>query len=169
MVDYKPTTRPHGRGGHPDDDKANGTLTIRDIKTGAVATVVNDPTPPPAVLQDYKNQEKKYPGSDIVGSIDHSNPWWTYTVPEGRVGHNVRPGEKRYPELFLASGLDYVRIQLHESGTAIGNLRRRYHPGPWANPSDRGLYPGGHDDIGPAMEDCVGRKYYGEKGLKPVY
>jgi hypothetical protein len=57
----------------------------------------------------------------------------------------------------------------HETGSAINTISSHYHPGPYANPSDYGLYPGKHHDVGPAMEDCVGRKYYKAKGLKPTY
>jgi hypothetical protein len=169
MVDFKPTTSPGNRGGSRHDDSANGTLTIRDVQTGAVATVTNDPTPPPELLKDIEKVQKENPGVDIGGATDHTNPWWTYTVPEGGSDLQIRPGEKRYPELYLASGLDYVRIQLHETGSAINTISSHYHPGPYINPSDNGLYPNGHRDVGPAMEDCVGRNYYKQKGLKATY
>jgi hypothetical protein len=32
---------------------------------------------------------------------------------------------------------------------------------------DHGLYKDGHGDDGPAMEDCIGRKYFNLNGLKP--
>ena len=162
MVDYKPTTRPNGRGGRADDDNSNGTLTIRDITSGTAATIVNDPTPPPEIIQVIK--DNTYDG---VGATDSKNPWWNYTVPEASALHEMRNAEKRYPELFLARGMDYVRIQLHEAGASLGFIRSAYHPGPWSRPQDNGLYPKGHRDDGPAMEDCVGRKYYESKGLTP--
>jgi len=89
-------------------------------------------------------------------------------MPEGRKGHKVRPAERRYPELFAAPGMDYVRVQLHEAGSALTTIQNRYHPAKRDRPSDGGLYPEGHNDDGPAMEDCVGRKYYQSKGLQPV-
>jgi hypothetical protein len=32
---------------------------------------------------------------------------------------------------------------------------------------NHGLYSDGHEDDGPAMEDCVGRNYYKMNGLTP--
>jgi hypothetical protein len=169
MVDFKPTTRPGSRGGNADDDKYNGSLTIRDVQTGTQATIVNDPTPPPFFVTRVEQINKANPEADIVGGSSSMNPWWTFSMPEGRKGHKVRPAESRYPELFGAPGMDYVRIQLHETGAQLSTIRDRYHAGPWARPlPDGGLYPDGHPDDGPAMEDCVGKKYYENKGLTPI-
>lgn len=161
MVDFKPTTKPNSQGGHADDDHYNGTLTIKHIRSGTIATIINDPTPPPAVMAELKEK-----GKDRVGATNQDSPWWNYTTPEGRQGHALRPAEVRYPELFLANGMDYVRIQLHESGAALGFIRNKYSL-TGLPPFDGGLYRDGHDDEGPAMEDCVGRKYYEVMGLKP--
>lgn len=162
MTDFKATTKPNGRGGNADDDHYNGTLTIRDVNTGAVGTIVNDPTPPQAFLNQMKDET-----DDGVGGVSPEDPWWSFTVSEGRRGHEMRPSEKRYPELYLANGMDYVRIQLHESGAALGHIQQRFYPLTRLPPHDGDLHPKGHRDDGPAMEDCVGRKYYQAKGLKP--
>lgn len=63
--------------------------------------------------------------------------------------------------------MNYVRTQIHELGASLSLLRNAYHPGPWANRlPDNNLDPT-HDDDGPSLEECVGRKYYEQMGLKP--
>jgi len=73
----------------------------------------------------------------------------------------------RYPELYLAPGMDWVRTQIHETGAALTHLRNRYHPAPWLKPDDGGLDPS-HNDDGPAMENCVGAKIYAKWGKRPI-
>ncbi len=69
--------------------------------------------------------------------------------------------------------MTYVRVQIHELGAALTLIRDAYYPvvPPMAPYPDRlddhRLYRNRHDDDGPAMEDCVGRKYYNLTGLKP--
>jgi len=168
MLDFTPTTRPGGAGGHANDDTFNGTLKIRDVQSGTTATIVNDPTPPPGFVKMVQGINRRNKNADIVGGSSSANPWWTYSMPEGGRGHKPRPAETRYPELFGAPGMDFVRIQLHEAGSALTTIQNGYHPGPRERPSDGGLYSPQHPDDGPAMEDCVGRKYYESKGLKAV-
>jgi YD repeat-containing protein len=160
MVSFKPTTGPKGTGGNKDDDKYNGITRIRDLRSGAEANLVNDPTPPPSFY-------KKIEGTDTRGGTFFDDPWWTFTVSQGATLSAMRPAEKRYPDLYLARGMDYIRTQFHETGAALSMIRSRYYPRPYAPLPDNGLYKGGHEDDGPAMEDCVGRHYYAAKGLTP--
>ncbi|HZN09313.1 MAG TPA: hypothetical protein VFB65_21135 [Pyrinomonadaceae bacterium] len=158
MTGFKPTD-PAGEGGKTDDDRYNGVITIHDAQLGQTFNIVNDPTPPPAVKADLIARGAR-------GSTNPQNPFWTYAYP--KAGPGSRPGDRRYPELFKQITMDYVRVQVHETGAALSLIRNIYHPGPWASRlPDRELDPE-HKDDGPALEDCVGRNYYSQMGLTPV-
>jgi hypothetical protein len=78
-----------------------------------------------------------------------------------------RPGDIRYPELFGAHAMNFVRVQVHEAGAALSIIRNIYHSAPWAlRLPDDNLDPD-HEDDGPSLEDCVGKEYYKQMGLKP--
>lgn len=94
---------------------------------------------------------------------DPRHPFWTYSYPAG--DPNPRPGELRYPELF--GQIPFVRVQIHETGAALTHIRNLYHPGPWAPRLPDGDLDPDHGDDGPSLEDCVGRDYYKQMGLKP--
>jgi YD repeat-containing protein len=155
MTSFKPTTDPSS-GLFQTDDEYNGVIGIRD-SSGQTFNVVNDPTPPDDVKADiHANQAR--------GRTDSDNPYWTWAYPAGDTKGNLRPGELRYPELFLAPGMVWGRVQVHELGAALTHIRNKYHPGPYAPRLPDKLDPD-HRDDGPSMEDCVGRKYYAAKGL----
>jgi hypothetical protein len=79
----------------------------------------------------------------------------------------------RYPELYL--NISFAeRVQIHELGVALSAIRNRDFAPPvpylkFPDLDDNDLYPHGHDDDGPALEDCVGRKYFSALGFKPRY
>ena len=148
MVSFKPTQA-----------GVDGVIRIRDVHTGTEANIVSDSTPPADVSFDIVEHGAR-------GRTDSWNPWWTYAI--GSINAPaLKPGEIRYPTLYLAPGMDWVRTQIHETGAALTILRNKYHPGPAATKlPDGGLDPD-HEDDGPAMEDCVGRKVYERLGLKP--
>jgi hypothetical protein len=143
----------------PTQADADGIVRIRDVQSGAEANIVSDSSPPPEVV-------KLLVANDARGMGDSRNPWWTYAVSP-MSAPSLRPGEMRYPSLYLTTpGMDWVRTQIHETGAALTHIRDRYYPGPWAVPDREGLDPR-HPDDGPAMENCVGKKIYQRLGLKP--
>lgn len=151
-------TSPAGEGGKADDDSKNGVISFRDTDLNTNFKIVNDPTPPPDMKALLKREKSR-------GATDVTNPFWTYSYP--KADPSERAGEKRYPELFSAISMDYIRVQIHETGAALSAVRNIYHPGPWApRLDDRNLDPG-HPDDGPALEDCVGREYFKQMGLTP--
>jgi hypothetical protein len=156
MTSIKYTDAP-GKGGK-DDDKYNGVTTLHDAEYGKTFEVTNDPTPPPDAKADIA-------AHDARGRTDRAQPFWTYAYPQGSAAK--RPSERRYPELFGDPSMLYIRVQIHELGVSLSAIRDIYHPGP-GQPvlDDRGLDPG-HGDDGPALEDCVGRKYYAQMSLTP--
>jgi hypothetical protein len=157
MTGFKPTT-PVGEGGKADDDTHNGVITIRDTDLGQTFNVVNDPTPPPEI----KALLLKEKAGGVTSSL---NPFWNYTYPKAIV--NPRPADRRYPELFGQASMDYIRVQIHETGASLSAIRDIYHPGPWKPRLDDGNLDPNHPDDGPALEDCVGRTYFQQLGLKP--
>jgi hypothetical protein len=157
MTGFKPTT-PAGEGGKADDDTHNGVITIRDAELGTSFNVVNDPTPPPEIKALLIQKKAR-------GATDPLHPFWTYAYPKADL--TTRPGEQRYPELFGQRSMDYVRVQIHETGASLSAIRNIYHPGPWKPRLDDGGLDPNHDDDGPSLEDCVGRNYYQQMGLKP--
>ena len=136
---------------------ADGAIRIKDKHTGREADIVSDSTPPPDILKSMSERKSR-------GRTYGNNPWWTYAIaainePE------LRPGEKRYPDLYLAKGMDWFRTQIHEAGAALTAIRNRYYPGRYpARLPDDGLDPS-HPDDGPSLEDCVGKKVYAKLGL----
>ncbi|MFL6253898.1 MAG: hypothetical protein ACJ74T_02665, partial [Pyrinomonadaceae bacterium] len=162
LVSFSPTTDP---GTNPDDSH-NGMITIKDVETGNVQSIHNDITPPADVRASMLG-DNQHPR----GISSSSNPWWTYALPprDYTDGNTLRPGERRYPDLYLAPGMRMVRVQFHEFGAVLwGALLFRDHMAPWApiHPDTNKLDPG-HGDSGPAMEDCIGRRVYAALGLKP--
>jgi hypothetical protein len=142
--------------GKTTDDSKNGVITLKDAENGQTFNVVNDATPPKEVNAELAKKKARGGGS-------YSNPFWTWAYPAG--DPTPRPGEKRYPELFAQMTMIYVRVQIHETGAALTVIRDQYHPAPYA-PLDKNLDPE-HGDDGPALEDCVGKTYYQQKGLTP--
>jgi hypothetical protein len=68
--------------------------------------------------------------------------------------------------------MTFFRAQIHELGAALTLIRDKYYPPQpplvaYKPLKDNGLYKNGHSDDGPAMEDCIGRKYFNLSGLKP--
>ena len=155
MTGFTPTTAP---GKDDSNDKYNGIITIHDKELGSTFQVINDPTPP----ADIKAKIIERPAR---GATDPYHPFWNYAYPQG--DRRTRPGERRYPELFGAMSMDYIRVQIHETAVSLTGIRNIYHSGPWAPTMPNDLDPT-HDDDGPALEDCVGRKYYEQMGLTPV-
>jgi hypothetical protein len=156
MTNFTPTAAPPQKKGKKADNSYNGVMEFKDNEFGTNFSVVNDPTPPLDVRNDIINHQAR-------GRTDPRNPFWTYSYPAG--DSHPRPGELRYPELL--GQLLYVRVQIHETGSALTHLRNLYHPGPWApRLPDGGLDPD-HSDDGPSLEDCVGRHYYKQMGLTP--
>ena len=155
MTGFTPTTAP---GKDDSNDKYNGIITIHDKELGSTFQVINDPTPP----ADIKAKIIERPAR---GATDPYHPFWNYAYPQG--DRRTRPGERRYPELFGAMSMDYIRVQIHETAVSLTGIRNIYHSGPWARTMPNDLDPT-HDDDGPALEDCVGRKYYEQMGLTPV-
>jgi hypothetical protein len=149
-------TSPAGEGGKADDDTHNGVITLHDAQLGQTFNVVNDPTPPTKIKEHLRQTKSR-------GLTDTRNPFWTYAYP--KAGPKTRPGEQVYPELFTQISMEYVRVQIHETGAALSAIRDIYHPAPWA-PLEQRLDPG-HPDDGPALEDCVGRTYFQQMGLTP--
>lgn len=137
---------------------SDGVIRIRDAHNGTEANLINDSTPPKDVVADIKDNGGR-------GRNDSVNPWWTYSIASSN-SPELRPGEKRYPDLYLAPKMDWFRTQIHETGAVLTYLRNRYYRTAYLPfPSDLHRE---HDDDGPAMEDCVGEKVYAKLGLKPV-
>lgn len=162
LVSFSPTTDP---GSNPDDSH-NGMITIKDVETGNVQGIHNDITPPADVRASMLSDGKHPRGRSYL-----NNPWWTYALPprDYTDGNTLRAGERRYPDLYLAPGMRIVRVQIHEFGAILwGAILFRDHMGPWAptHPDTNKLTPG-HEDSGPAFEDCIGRRVYAALGLKP--
>ena len=154
LTGFTPTTPPR----QTDDNSHNGVMSFKDTQFGTTFSVVNDPTPPPEVKAQLIQEKAR--GGGVKG-----NPFWTYTYPQA--DPRPRAGDLRYPELFGQISMDYIRVQIHETGAALTHIRDKYHPGPWASRlPDGGLDPT-HPDDGPALEDCVGRIYYKQMGLTP--
>lgn len=148
------------------NDSNNGTLVAQ--LEGKDFSVVSDVTPPPAMVQAMKDNGAV--GATPTWSAPAPyNPFWTFTCLSCANYSNF-PGQKRYPELYKSR--PYLWNQIHELGAALTLIREKYDPiegpelprGPLPH---NGLYPGGHGDDGPAMEECVGRRYYNQTGLKP--
>ena len=154
------------------DDKFNGVVEIKGAN-GSSFKVVSDPTPPPYAIDLMKSVNSRGVTYGF-GFPTGDNPFWTYNCPtcDRSSGDTYgRPAEARYPELYrnLSS---YGRVQIHELGAALTLIRNAFYPArpplaPYEPLKDNGLYPDGHPDDGPAMEDCVGRKYFNLKGLTP--
>ncbi|HEU4710983.1 MAG TPA: discoidin domain-containing protein [Pyrinomonadaceae bacterium] len=169
MVSYKPTRTPlDGK-----DDSYNGIIWIKG-QTGSSFPIISDPSPPEYMIKNMKSVNARGATSNF-GNPTGDNPFWTYSCPSCDLssGDNYgRPAEARYPELFRGM-TSHERVQIHELGTALTMIRNAYYPPPavlvngYPPLEDNGLYKDGHDDDGPAMEDCVGRKYYNITGLKP--
>jgi len=157
MTSFTPTTAPNLKA--KNHDQYNGVVGIRDVQSGTKFNVTNDPTPPKEV-RDMMIQLQ------VRGATDILNPFWNYAYPAG--DPTLRPGEKRYPELFGLPMMNYVRVQIHELGGSLTALRNTYHPAMWPDrlPDDN-LDPA-HKDDGPSLENCVGREYYKQMGLTPV-
>jgi len=159
MISFKPTET-GGDGGKADDDRHNGIITLRDTDLGQTFNVVNDPTPPPEIKALLIQKQ-------AGGVTDTLHPFWNYAYPKAIA--KPRPADRRYPELFGQMSMDYIRVQIHETGAALSAIRDIYHPAPWARRlKDGGLDPE-HDDDGPSLEDCVGRIYFQQMGLTPHY
>lgn len=155
------------------DDKFNGVVEIKG-QNGSSFKVVSDPTPPRYAIDAMKSVNARGVTFNF-GSPTGDNPFWTYNCPacDQSSGDTYgRPAETRYPELYRTLST-YGRVQIHELGAALTFIRDAYYPArPPLAPyperlNDNGLYPNGHGDDGPAMEDCVGRKYFNLKGLTP--
>jgi hypothetical protein len=155
MTNFIPTTQ--AAKGASNDDSRNGVITINDTTLGRTFSVVNDPTPPPEVQALLTGKAR--------GLTDIRNPFWTYAYPSGDT--RPRPGDLRYPELFGQLTMEFVRVQIHEAGAALSAIRNIYHPGPWARRLPDGGLDSDHQDDGPSLEDCVGRIYFQQMGLKP--
>jgi len=156
VTGFTPTSPP-SPSAHPKDDRYNGVVNLRDKDTGTTFNVVNDPTLTPELKALLIARPAR-------GATDKSNPWWNYAYPKG--DPSARAGDLRYPELFGAISMEYVRVQIHELGVSLSAIRDIYHPGPGIPILPNDLDPG-HEDDGPALEDCVGKKYYQQMGLKP--
>jgi hypothetical protein len=157
MTGYKPT-EPAGEGGKPDDDTRNGVITIYDTDLGQTFNVVNDPTPPPNVKAILINEK-------AGGLTNTLRPFWTFAYPKAIT--KPRPADRRYPELFGQTSMEYIRVQIHEMGAALSAIRNLYHPGPWPPRLPDGHLDPQHEDDGPSLEDCVGRHYFQQMGLTP--
>ena len=151
LSSFRPTATPDSSG----SDRANGVVRIRDLTTGGEASIVNDPSPPGDVRADIIAHNAR-------GRTDSNNPWWTYAI-SAAYAPELRPGEVRYPELYLDPDMRFVRTQIHETGAALTFIRNKYHPG---LPPIRNTLDPGHGDDGPALEDCIGRRYYARMGLR---
>ena len=172
MKSFRKTTRPKSQA---NDDSANGVVEIEG--SSGTFNVVSDPTPPPWAINIMRATDSRglTPKFDPK-SPNGESPFWTYACPSCDTKNVGRPGEDRYPDLYKNDS--YFRVQVHELGAALTNIRNKYYPAGPPMPGDyeprpdgglSKLYPGGsHSDEGPAMEDCVGRKYYQMNGLTPV-
>jgi hypothetical protein len=166
LKNFKAVTTPTRRG---KDDDFNGIAEI-ESSTGTRFNVWSDPTPPRSVIDFLKRYKAR-------GLTDVNNPWWTYNCPACDPSTTStsygRPAEVRYPELYL--NISFAeRVQIHELGVALSAIRNRDFAPPvpylkFPDLDDNDLYPHGHDDDGPALEDCVGRKYFSALGFKPRY
>ena len=157
MTSFKPTSSPPKKLGK-NHDQYNGVIGLTDLAFGTTFNVTNDPTPSAV-------DKALLISRGARGLTDSGNPFWTYSHPAA--DPTPRPGELRYPELFGQISMDYIRVQIHETGAALSLIRNAYHPGPWAlRLPDGGLDPT-HDDDGPSLEDCVGREYYKQLKLTP--
>ena len=141
-----------------DHDQYNGVISLRDKLYGTEFSVTNDPTPPKEI-QDMIIKEQ------ARGATDTLHPFWNYAYPLG--DSSIRPGEKRYPELYGQAEMTYVRTQIHETSISLSAIADMYHPGPGKQILDKNLDPE-HPDDGPVLEDCVGSIYYKQMGLTPV-
>jgi hypothetical protein len=157
MTSFKPTTAPNLNS--KDHDQYNGVVGIRDVWSGSTFNVVNDPTPPADVRDDIIYHKAR-------GSTDPLHPFWNYAYPQGSL--KTRPGEKRYPELFGLLTMDYIRVQIHELGASLSDIRNLYHPAMWRRRIDDNNLDPEHDDDGPSLEECVGSEYYKQLGLRPM-
>jgi hypothetical protein len=168
MKSFKKTAKPKSK---DNDDSYNGVVELE----GAMGSfnVVSDPTPPQYAIDMMKGMNSrgvtfKFEAQAITGDT----PFWTYACPSCDQQNTWRPGEIRYPELYKSDEMAYFRVQIHELGAALTDIRNKYYP---AQPpmtdykplDNHGLYSDGHEDDGPAMEDCVGRNYYKMNGLTP--
>jgi hypothetical protein len=100
----------------------NGLIRIRDVQSGIEADIVSDSTPPPYVSQVLQNRNAR-------GATSKENPWWTYAIAAINAP-TLRPGEKRFPTLYLAPGMDWVRTQIHEGGGSSNSHSRQVLSGP---------------------------------------
>lgn len=170
MTGYTPVTQPTSQA---NNDAFNGTVNLKG-KNGSSFPVVSDPTPPQYMI-DLMKQVNARGATPSFRFATGDNPFWTYNCPacDRSSGDTYgRPAEERYPELYRnLSG--FRRVQIHELGAALSLIRNEYYPvvPPQAPYPDRlnhnNLYKKPHNDDGPAMEDCVGRKYFNLTGLKP--
>jgi hypothetical protein len=171
MKSFKEVTRPSNPA--VNDDSLNGVVEVQGSR-GSSFNVVSDPTPPQYMI-DLMKANNARGATPPFGASTGDNPFWTYACPACDKSGNYRPGENRYPELYRSYDQEYFRVQIHELGAALTRIRNQYYPpeGPMlpypAHLNDNGLYKNGHDDDGPAMEDCVGRSYYKMNGLTPHY
>jgi YD repeat-containing protein len=155
------------------NDAFNGVVNLK-TSDGRSFPVVSDPTPPQYMI-DIMKQSNSRGATAKFGTPTGDNPFWTYNCPTcdrsdgDRYG---RPAEARYPELYR-NLISYVRVQFHELGAALTLIRDKYFPvvPPQAPYPERlnhnNLYKTPHGDDGPAMEDCIGRKYFNLAGLQP--
>ncbi len=170
MTGYKATRTPPS---NHNDDSYNGVISIKG-QSGSSFPVVSDPTPP-EYMKDAMRAKNARGAVLGFGFPTGDNPFWTYSCPscDRSSGDEYgRPAETRYPELFRGM-TSHERVQIHELGAALTLIRNVYYAPPavlvngYEPLSDDGLYPHGHPDDGPAMEDCVGRNYYSRTGLTP--
>jgi hypothetical protein len=171
MTSFKTVNAPKDR--RVNNDEFNGVVGIRGAN-GSTFDVVSDPTPPQYAVDLMKASNSRGLTANF-GSPTGDTPFWTYACPvcDQSSGDTYgRPGEARYPELYRNTGMTYFRTQIHELGAALSLIRDKYYPPPpplvnYERLDDHGLYKDGHGDDGPAMEDCIGRKYFNLNGLKP--
>ena len=160
--DFKVTSFKQASAPTSSGDGDNGVVGLTGTKGNF--NVVSDVTPPQAQVNDMKahNAVGMSPGWNNPPGM---SPFWTFTCLSC-ADYSKFPGIKRFPELYKAR--PYLWNQLHELGASLSRIRNAYYvvppmvdPGPLP---DNGLNPG-HPDDGPAMEDCVGRRYYNQTGL----
>jgi RHS repeat-associated protein len=163
MTYFRPSTDP---GGATEGHQFNGVIGLKDTRSKGTLEIVNDPTPP-------ANIKAELIKAHSTGATNESNPWWTWGGGKN-LNPAIYPSEKRYPELFSAPGMDFIATQIHETAAALSFIRNKYHPDSYKPQGALSAAYGGqnalepfHGDDGPAMEDCVGSKYYQAKGMTP--
>ena len=160
LKSFSPTTKPPNTGtGTGSDDPYNGRTLVADVATGQEIGIWSDPTPPAFELQVMHTM-------DSNGLTEKANPWYGYTLPDVDKTPAIRPGERRYPQLWVG-GLRFVRTQIHELGASLTLITAKDYP----TAREAHLMPNNldpqHPDNGPLLEDCVGKKIYTKYGLTP--